>query len=154
MGEELTGAKINYAQRLLKAKHPKVNGLLTTLYQGKMQEIENSVQVVYCPSRFHWIIVTTLNCKAGEVRVAGLAVFLYLVHLACILLQYCVATFTNCDKPSIVIINSLYQSGSEKLTITMCRCHKQVGSKDSGLFSLAFAVALVFNLNPSKLKFH
>ena len=30
----------------------------------------------------------------------------------------------------------------------MCRCHKQVGKKDCGLFSLAFAVALVFNLNP------
>ena len=62
-------------------------------------------------------------------------------------------TFTHCDKLSIAIINNLDQSGSEKLTITMCRCHKQVGSKDCGLFSLAFAVALVFNSNPSKLNF-
>ena len=53
MREELTNVEVNYAQRLLKAKHPKVNGLHTTLYQGKMQEIETSVQVVYCSSRFH-----------------------------------------------------------------------------------------------------
>ena len=81
-GEELTDAEINYTQRLLKAKHPKVNGLRSTLYQGKVQEIENSVQVIYYLSRFHWITVTTLNCKAEEVRVFDSA-------------------FTHCDKPSI-----------------------------------------------------
>ena len=134
MGEELTDFEINYAQRLLKVKHPRVNGLRTTLYQGKMQEAKNSVQVIYCPSRFHWITVTTMNCKADEVRVFD-------------------SMFTHCDKQTTAIINNLYRSGSEKLTITMCRCQKQVGSKDCGLFSLAFAVALIFNLNPSKLKF-
>ena len=50
--------------------------------------------------------------------------------------------------------STIYQSGSEKLTITMCKRHKQVGSKDCVLFSHAFAVERVFNLNPNKLKFH
>ena len=31
MGEELSDIEINYAQRLLKEKHPKINGLHTTL---------------------------------------------------------------------------------------------------------------------------
>lgn len=135
MGEELTDAEIHYAQRLLKAKHPMVNGLRTTLYTGKLPEIENSIQIVHCPKRFHWITVTTINCKAGEVRVFD-------------------STFTYCDKETVAIIHNLYQRDSEKLTITMCRCQKQRGGKDCGLFSIAFAVALVFNLSLSKLKFH
>ena len=36
MGVELTDAEINYGQRLLKEKHPKVNGPRTTLYQCRM----------------------------------------------------------------------------------------------------------------------
>ena len=135
MGVELTDAEINYGQRLLKEKHPKVNGLRTTLYQCRMQDGENSVQVVHCPSRFHWITVTTINCKANEVRVFD-------------------SLFSYCDKQTISIIRNLYQTGSEELKITMCRCQKQTESKDCGLFSLAFAVALVFKLNPSKIKFH
>ena len=52
MGVELTDAEINYGQRLLKEKYPKINGLHTTLYQGIVQEVENSIQVIHCPSRF------------------------------------------------------------------------------------------------------
>ena len=40
MGEELSDVEINYAQRLLKEKHPNVSGLRTTLYKGKIPEIE------------------------------------------------------------------------------------------------------------------
>ena len=135
MGVELTDAEINYGQRLLKERYPKINGLRTTLYQGKMQEVENSIQVIHCPSRFHWITVTTMNCKANKVRVFD-------------------STFTYCDKETISTIRNFYQTGSEELKITMSQCQKQTGTKDFGLFSLAFAVALVFNLNPSKIKFN
>ena len=50
MGDELFDGEINYAQRLLKTKHPKVGGLRLTLYNGKFQDIENNVQIVHCPS--------------------------------------------------------------------------------------------------------
>ena len=36
----------------------------------------------------------------------------------------------------------------------MSRCQKQSGEKDCGLFAIAFAVALIFNNQPSKLKFN
>jgi len=36
----------------------------------------------------------------------------------------------------------------------MSRCQKQTGGMDCGLFAIAFAVALMFNLHPSKLKFN
>ena len=134
MGDELSDGEINNAQRLLKTKHPKVGGLRLTLYNGKFQDIENNVQIVHCPTRHHWITATTLNCKAGEIKIFD-------------------SLFTFCDKETRGILYEFYQRGTEKLTITMSRCQKQTGGKDCGLFSIAFAVALVFNLNGSKLKF-
>ena len=135
IGEELSDAEINYAQRLLKEKHPKVNGLRTTLYKGKLPEIQDNVQIAHCTARHHWITVTTINCKAGEVRVFD-------------------SVFTNCDKETEVLIRGLYQHKSKNTKIIMSRCQKQTGGMDCGLFAIAFAVALVFNLRPSKLKFN
>ena len=134
MGEELSDIEINYTQRLLKEKHPKINGLRTTLYNGKITEIDDSVQIVHCSTRHHWITVSTNNCKEGEVRVFD-------------------SVFTNCDKETEAVIYSLYQRDTENIRIIMSRCQKQIGGKDCGLFAIAFAVALVFNKCPSKLKF-
>ena len=134
MGNELSDGEINYAQRLLKIKHPRIGGLRLTLYKGKFQDVESNVQIVHCPTRHHWITATTLNCKAGEIKIFD-------------------SLFTFCDKETIRIIYDFYQRGTEKLNITMSRCQKQSGDKDCGLFAIAFAVAIVFNLNASKLKF-
>ena len=121
------------AQRLLKIKHSRISGLRLTLYKGKFQDVESNVQIVYRPTRQHWIIATTLNCKAGEIKIFD-------------------SLFTFCDKETIRIIYDFYQHGTEKLNITMSRCQKQTEDKDCGLFAIVFAVALVFNLNASKLK--
>ena len=45
MREELSDVEISYAQWLLKEKHPNVRGLRTTLYNGKIQEIEFKLYV-------------------------------------------------------------------------------------------------------------
>jgi len=135
MGDELSDGEINYTQQLLKTKHPKVGGLRLTLYNGKFQDIENNVQILHCSARHHWITATTLNCKAGEVKIFD-------------------SLFTFCDKETREIMYEFYQRGTEKLTITMSQCQKQTGGKDCGLFAIAFAVALVFNLNVSRFKFH
>ena len=51
MEDELSDGEINYAQWLLKMKHPKVGELQLTLYKGgKFQEIESNVQIVHCPT--------------------------------------------------------------------------------------------------------
>ena len=85
--------------------------------------------------RHHWITVSTINCKDGEVR--GLD-----------------SLFTNCDKETETVIRGLYQRDIEYIRIIMSRCQKQTGGKDCGLFAIAFAVALVFNKCPSILKFN
>ena len=96
MGDELSDSEIDHAQRLLQARHPGVNGLRLTLYKGKLSDAVNSVQIVHCPARHHWITTTTMNCKAGRVKVFD-------------------SLFTNCDKETMEIIYNLYQQNTEKL---------------------------------------
>ena len=62
--------------------------------------------------------------------------------------------FADCDKETEAVIHSLYQYDTEKIKIIMSRCQKQSSKKDCGLFAIAFAVALIFNNQPSKLKFN
>ena len=130
--EEFSDIEINYAQRLLKDKHPNVGSLRTTLYKGI---ISDSVQIVHCSARHHWITVSTINCKKGEVRVFD-------------------SLFADCDKETEAVIHSLYQCHTEKIKIILSRCQKQSSEKDCGLFAIAFAVALILNNQPSKLKFN
>jgi len=127
MGDEMQDSKINHAQRLHQARYPRVNGFRLTLYKGKLSDVENSVQIVHCLARHHWITTITLNCKAGEVKIFD-------------------SSFTYCDKETEGIICNFYQQNKEKLTITMSRSQKQSGEKDCGVFAIAFAVALVFKL--------
>ena len=68
MGEELSDIEINYAQRLLKEKYLKISGFRTTLYKGKIPEIEECSDCTLF-NKHHWITVSTINCKEGEVRV-------------------------------------------------------------------------------------
>ena len=73
MGEKLTDVEINFAQRILKAQFPRINGLQSTLFQCKPytaddQINENKLQnlIVFCKDRSHWILATTIKCETGE----------------------------------------------------------------------------------------
>jgi len=134
MGQELSNIEINYAQQLLKTHHPKFNGFQSTLVMRKVGWLENNIQIVHCTSRHHWVMTTTVNCMQGEVKVFD-------------------STFFNCDKETLQTVYTLYQHASERLTITMCHCQKQAGGTDCGLFSIAFATALVHGMNPENFKF-
>ena len=141
MGKQLTDFAINYAQELLKAQYPKLNGFKSTLSLEKKvtiteNVIKNNIQIVHCLERHHWITVTTIHCNPGEARVFD-------------------SVFSFCDKQTTKLIYNLFQhtSNSDRLVITMGRCQKQSGGNDCGLFSIASATALAFGLNPSKMKF-
>ena len=137
MGQELSDIEINLAQELLKTQHPGLNGLRSTLFQERREATAennpvNNVQIVHCHERHHWITVTTVNCKLGEVKAFD-------------------SLFTYCDKETIRIIHHLFgTTNSPKPQITMGRCQKQKGKKDCGLFAIAFATAIAFGLQPSK----
>jgi len=91
IGEELSDAEINYAQRLLKEKHPKVNGLRTTLYKGKLLEIQDNVQIAHCTARHHWKLLLPLIAR--------------LVRLECLIL--CSLTVTKKLRYSSVVCISI-----------------------------------------------
>ena len=140
MGRELPDIDINFAQHLLKVQYPQLNELRSTLLQNRKAShtenpISKNIQIIYCQGRHHWITVTSVNCKAGEVKVFDSA-------------------YSFCDKETIGVINNLFMDDSMRTpTLTMGRCQKQKGVKDCGLFSIALATALAFELHPSKLKF-
>ena len=71
MGERLSDADINHAQKILKAQFPKLNGLRLTLYQVRpsKQTTDNWVQVIHCLWRDHWILATTIGCNDGMVLI-------------------------------------------------------------------------------------
>ena len=57
--------------------------------------------------------------------------------------------------PELPLIHNLFgTANSPKLQITMSHCQKQLGEKDCGFFSIAYATALAFGLQPSKQKFN
>ena len=95
MGEELSDIEINYAQQLLKVHHPKFSGFHSTLLQGRVKGSANNIQIVHCSTRHHWITVTTMNCKLGEVKVYD-------------------SLLTYCDKETVKIIHDIYQDSAEK----------------------------------------
>ena len=135
MGEEITDVEINFAQQLLKAQFAKINGLLCTLYQEKKVEltdssVQNKLQIIYCKSRHHWIVATTIKCSFAEVRVYD-------------------SIFQYCNEETKYIISNLFPN---KLSIKVAHCQKQRGSSDCGLFAIAFATAVAFGINPSQLK--
>ena len=134
MDQERSDTEINYAQQLLKGKHPNFKGFQSTLTMSEVEKHENNIQIAYCTRRHHWMIVTTVNCKQGEIKVLD-------------------SVFFNCDKEILQATYKLYKHISENLNIKICRYQKQAGGTDCGLFSIVFAVALVHGMNPGQLKF-
>ena len=89
---------INFAQELLKLQFSKLNGLQSTLFQDKPLEltedaVKNKIQIVYCKSRHHWLVASTVCCSLGQVKVYD-------------------SLFTYCDE---VVISNLFQWNTSKL---------------------------------------
>ena len=71
-GEELNDKHIQMAQYLAKTQFPVTGGLESTLLQGKKRKgscTVNTVQIIYCNKRRHWITAST---KFGELGKVGI----------------------------------------------------------------------------------
>ena len=140
MSEELRDADINLAQRLLRVQFPVLGGLQSTLLQQKEAPIperkEKMLQIVHCDSRHHWIVATTIGNKrdAGEVLVYD-------------------SIFKNVDRETRKNICNIFQLLPVS-NIKVVKTKKQIGTKDCGLFAIAYATALALGQDPSKLSFH
>ena len=45
------------------------NGNQSTVLMGKLEWLENNIQIINCTSRDHWGMTTTVNCIQEEIKV-------------------------------------------------------------------------------------
>lgn len=70
--KKLSDKHINLAQRMIKNQFPSVGGLKSTLLQttkAKGQRTANSIQIVHCKKREHWVVVSTKWSRNNQVFV-------------------------------------------------------------------------------------
>ena len=72
-GSELTDKHIYFAQSIIKSQCPSLGGLYSTLLQEKPYfhgcRTANTIQIVYCKKRRHWVTVSTKWCNGDKVSV-------------------------------------------------------------------------------------
>ena len=141
MGGRLSDAHINRAQKILKRQFFYINGLESSLQQGKKvaltkEMVQNKLQIVYCTDREHWVVATTIKNRSGEVLIFD-------------------SVFNSVDDDTMKTVCNLFKhSGlTGKLNVKMIKTPKQKGSDDCGVFSIAYATAIALGRSPAKLTF-
>jgi hypothetical protein len=135
--KELTDKHINFAQAILKAKFPTVTGFYPTMFQQRSRyendlSPTNSIQIIHCRHMRHWATLSTINCTNEEVKIYD-------------------SVYSCWDQETEDIVAKLFH---KKMKISMEPVQKQQGNTDCGIFSIAFAIALAANCNPSLIVFN
>ncbi len=132
-GLELNDLHIDMYQKLLKIRFPNLKGLSSPLKLPSVGSWTNNyVQIYHCRSN-HWIAVSTLGCKDGEINVYD-------------------SIYTRIDSDTKCKIEDTFPDSA--ITIVLPPVQQQDGVKDCGLFALAFATFLAFGNNPQALSVH
>ena len=130
--EEMTDKHIQMAQHLAKIQFPVVGGLQSTLFQQKKKKgswTANTIQIIYCNKRSHWITASTKFCKFGQVNIYD-------------------SKFNKLDAESRITVKQMF--GLKKAgDINMVTMQCQKGNKDCGLFAIAVMTSLGFDEDPS-----
>ena len=134
---------IDAAQTIMKKQFndsPKINGFQSAIFKQNTKHFKKidkeMVQILHRGSADsgHWFTISTLNCNVGTINVFDSA-------------------FNDIDKESKSKIASILKFDGKYLKLQKVLVQHQAGGSDCGLFAIAFAVALCFGLNPSKLIF-
>ena len=133
-GQRLNDRHINFAQVMLRRQFPHLEGLKLTLLQEKSQKkIQNELQIIFCSSRKHWIVASTIACSKNEVKVYD-------------------SVFNTTDAETRKIICNVFNL-ARKPKFTYEKFQKQIGPSDCRLFTIAAATALALGLNPVQVQF-
>jgi len=133
-GNRLNDHHINYAQCLLKRQFTNIKGLYLTLLQNKkLPKISHGLQIIFCSSRRHWIVASTIACVKNEVKIYD-------------------SLFSATDAETRRTIYNLFQIG-KKPKIVFAKYQRQIGTEDCGAFAIAVATAIAFGINPSSVYF-
>ena len=135
-GAELTDKHMQFAQCMIKKQFPSVGGLNSTLLQDKPPSLgsrtANTIQIVHCKKRRHWITVSTKWCQGDHVAVYD-------------------SVFVRLDAETRTTIMKMFRLKKTK-DIIMMPMHKQYGSTDCGVFAIAVLTSLAHEEDPSKFK--
>lgn len=122
-GKELTDMHINAAHKLLLYQFPSYQGLHNTLVQHIGFWVNNYIQIWHC-CQCHWITLSTIGCKTGEVNIYD-------------------SLYSDMEEVTKCKVQRVF--GSTGITmINFPNVQKQVGLKDCGSFAIAFATSLAF----------
>ena len=130
-GDWLSDNHIYAANSLLRCQFPHIDGLQSPLLGDKLQfSILHSegVQILNC-DRTHWICISTIGCKAGEVNIFD---SLYTQLLPKALRQIC----------------CLLHTSEKHLTINFMNTPLQLGGSDCGVFAISCATSLCSREDP------
>ena len=128
-GRKLNDKHINFAQALLKAQYPRMEGLRNTLQQARFNfSISDEVVQIVHERMDHWIVISNIfTSTKGQVDVYD-------------------TSYGEIDKSSRILIYSMFD---EPVQINLIQdMQKQVGGVDCGVFSIAIATSLVHGQNP------
>ena len=129
-GDWLTDKHINYAQAQIKSQF-QIQDLQSTLLQKSTSSTGNMLQIVHCRGN-HWIVTSTILSPPGVIMVYD-------------------SLYDSIDSETAQIILHLFANNHLKLE--MVNIHKQVGSNDCGLFSIANTIQLAKKSDASKIKY-
>jgi Ulp1 family protease len=143
-GEWLTDTLINAGQMLIKSFYKKTSGFQDVTLGPTLAfktEVDEFIQVLHNGSN-HWITISTLGCRQGEVDVFD-------------------SLSPKITSTMELQISALLATKTKNITLRHRRCHKQKGAFDCGLFALAYAGMLAegkhpsaFHLNQANLRTH
>lgn len=131
---------IEASQSILKQQFPNFNGFQSTLFKQNIKhfkkEDKNMIQILHRGTidSGHWLTVSTVECKDGQVN-------------------WFDSLFNDLDVDTKRQICAIMKSEGSQLHFLKCPVQNQIGSADCGLFAIAFAVAICFGMNPSKVIF-
>jgi len=139
MGEELNDTHINLAVRLLTTQFPDLSCLKSTLLQQMspipaLEKKNKMLQIIHCSNRHHWIVATNIGSRTE----------------GCVIVYD--STFKNVDSETRDVIDGMFQQ-LPIAKVKVAKSQKQKGKKDCGLFAIAYATALAYGCNLSKVKF-
>lgn len=147
-GQLLNDIHINAAQMLLKKQFSHINGLQCPQYQlsRPLVDCRNVIQILHLHNDItkknnidHWGVIST-NGYGNDCEMT---------------FQYYDSAYSTLQCNSEEIICHLLTTSSKcfRIKVNIMPTPKQSGSSDCGLYAIAIATALAYNLNPSSLIF-
>ena len=138
-GDKLSDLHVNYAQQLLQCQFPHLKGLQSTLFQLKTIKLlpddkADRLQIVHSRND-HWIVASNMECESSVVNIYD-------------------SVYSKPDKNTEEVILNLFNIDSDRIKLNVISEQKQEGSRDCGVFAIAFATAIAYRKDPSHLIFN